>query len=126
MKLVKVDLEIRLAATCGGTQATLEHWLVPRMNEFMSFQTVTLCEPGMADVALVWFLTRVYAQMPLQFVCVWAGIRAMGTLREKQEKSCFQNINVDLLFYILSFLNTLVTFFFNCFSIVPVMPFFTS
>lgn len=46
----------------------------------MHLHGATLCEASMADVALVWLLTRVCSHVSLQLVCVSAGITAKTAL----------------------------------------------
>ena len=52
--------EVSLATTGGGAELTLVDWLVSGVDSAVSLQTVALCEPGVADVTLVRFLSYKY------------------------------------------------------------------
>ena len=49
--------EVSLPATGGGTELTLVDWLVSGVDCAVSLQTVTLGEPGVADITLVRFFS---------------------------------------------------------------------
>ena len=80
VQLLDVQAQVCLPATSCGAQLALEDRLVTSMDEAMGLQRVALRESGVTDVALVGFLPRVDAQVPLQLEGVWGGIGAMRAL----------------------------------------------
>ena len=56
MELLDVEPEVGLTATGGGAELALVDWLVSGVDGAVSLQTVTLGEPGVADITLVRFL----------------------------------------------------------------------
>ena len=80
VQLLDVQAQVCLPATSSRAQLTVEDRLVTSVNAAVGLQRVALRESGVADVALVGFLPRVDAQMPLQLEGVWGGIGAMRAL----------------------------------------------
>lgn len=80
VKLLDVETEVSLATTGGGTEFTLVDRLVSSVDSAMSLQTVTLGEPGVADITLVRFLPSVDPEVSLEFEGVRTGIGAVRTL----------------------------------------------
>ena len=57
VELLDVEAKVGLTTTGGGTELTLVDWLVSGVDCAVSLQTVTLGEPGVADITLVRFLS---------------------------------------------------------------------
>ena len=62
VKLLDVQPEVGLTAAGGGAELTLVDWLVSGVDGAVSFQTVTLGEPGVADITLVRFFAYKHQQ----------------------------------------------------------------
>ena len=60
VQLLHVKPEVSLPAASCRTEFTLVDRLVSGVNGPVSLQTVALCEPGVADVTLVRFLSYKY------------------------------------------------------------------
>ena len=52
-----MEAEVGLTTAGGGAELTLVDWLVSGVDSSVSLQTVTLGEPGVADITLVRFLS---------------------------------------------------------------------
>ena len=57
VELLDMKPEVSLATAGGGAELTLVDWLVSGVDSSVSLQTVTLGEPGVADITLVRFLS---------------------------------------------------------------------
>ena len=49
--------EVSFATTGGRTELTLIDWLVSGVDSSVGLQTVALCEPRVANITLIGFLT---------------------------------------------------------------------
>lgn len=79
-----VNSEVCFTSASSWTQFTLEHRLVPcRVDQSVRLQTVTLGEPGMANITLVWLFTSVNSEMAFQLERIRTGIGAMRALKHK-------------------------------------------